>query len=88
MTRTTGQPRGAPLDLTAQIRRLLTAQGAHSRWDRYALCCALDLCPSELEEAIATITDWTWSDGTSGAVMIRRSPVQPSPRTTTTGATP
>lgn len=54
-----------------QIQRLVTAQGGHARWDRWALCCALDLRPSELEVALLILRGWMWSDATTSATLIR-----------------
>jgi len=68
----------APTDLPTQIRRLVSAQGAHSRWDRYGLCCALDLRPSELEAALPELTGWCWSDATQGATLIRAAVTTPT----------
>lgn len=62
----------SPPSLTTQILRLLTAQGSHARWDRWGLCCALDLRPSELEDALLTLPGWAWSDATTSAVLVRR----------------
>lgn len=76
-----------PADLPTQIRRLVSTQGAHSRWDRYGLCCALDLRPSELDGALLGLTGWRWSDGTQGATLVRAS-VTVTPTVTTQEPTP